>query len=48
MDDSNGTFINDTKIRKHILDDGDQVRFGRAKLAFHIDRTSPTVQTRGE
>ncbi len=38
MDDVNGTFINNALIRQRALNDGDQVRFGRARFQFHIDR----------
>lgn len=36
MQDSNGTFINDRLVRQRSLNDGDQVRFGRAKFRFHV------------
>ncbi len=36
LQDSNGTFINDTLIRQRALRDGDEVRFGRAKFRFEI------------
>ena len=42
--DSNGTFINDTLIRHGPLQDGDEVRFGKARFRFTIlelDRSDP-------
>jgi hypothetical protein len=34
--DLNGTFINDTMIRKRALEDGDEIRFGRARFRFEL------------
>jgi two-component system cell cycle response regulator len=31
---TNGTFVNDSPVREHILRDGDQIRIGRAMLKF--------------
>ncbi len=36
LHDSNGTFINDTLVRRRALRDGDEVRFGRARFRFEI------------
>jgi hypothetical protein len=36
LQDSNGTFINDTLVRQRALRDGDEVRFGRARFQFEI------------
>ena len=36
LKDSNGTFINDTLVRKRTIRDGDEVRFGRAGFRFVI------------
>ena len=36
LKDSNGTFVNDTLVRKRIVRDGDEVRFGRAGFRFVI------------
>ena len=36
LQDSNGTFINDTLVRQRTLRDGDEVRFGRARFRFEI------------
>jgi len=44
LQDSNGTFINDTLVRQRALRDGDEVRFGRARFQFEIieDREGQT------
>jgi hypothetical protein len=34
--DLNGTFINDTMVRQRALEDGDEVRFGRARFRFEL------------
>lgn len=34
--DLNGTFINDSLVRKRTLQDGDEIRFGRARFRFQI------------
>jgi hypothetical protein len=36
LQDSNGTFINDTLVRQRTLRDGDEVRFGRARFQFEL------------
>jgi hypothetical protein len=36
LQDSNGTFINDTLVRQRALRDGDEIRFGRARFQFEI------------
>jgi hypothetical protein len=36
LHDSNGTFVNDALIRQRMLQDGDEVRFGRARFQFRI------------
>ena len=36
LQDSNGTFINDTLVRQRALRDGDEVRFGRARFQFEL------------
>ena len=36
LQDSNGTFINDTLVRQRTLRDGDEVRFGRDRFQFEI------------
>ena len=36
LQDTNGTFVNDTLIRQRPLGDGDEVRFGRARFQFAI------------
>jgi hypothetical protein len=38
MNDANGTFVNDALIRQRTLTNGDEVRFGRARFRFLIDR----------
>lgn len=34
--DSNGTFINDVLVRQRVLQDGDEVRFGRVRFRFKV------------
>jgi pSer/pThr/pTyr-binding forkhead associated (FHA) protein len=34
--DLNGTFVNDTLVRKRPLQDGDEVRFGRSRFYFSV------------
>jgi hypothetical protein len=34
--DLNGTFVNDSLIRKRALQDGDEIRFGRARFRFEL------------
>jgi hypothetical protein len=34
--DLNGTFINDTLVRKRPLQDGDEIRFGRSRFRFSV------------
>jgi hypothetical protein len=41
LHDSNGTFINDTLVRRRALRDGDEVRFGRARFRFEIVEGEP-------
>jgi hypothetical protein len=36
LQDTNGTFINDTLVRQRTLRDGDEVRFGRARFQFQL------------
>jgi hypothetical protein len=36
LDDRNGTFVNNTRIRQQTLHDGDEIRFGRASYGFRI------------
>jgi hypothetical protein len=36
LQDTNGTFINDTLVRQRTLRDGDEVRFGRDRFQFEI------------
>jgi len=36
IQDTNGTFVNDKLMRRRHLHDGDKVRFGRARLRFHV------------
>ena len=36
LQDSNGTYINDSRIRQRALRDGDEVRFGRVRFRFMI------------
>jgi hypothetical protein len=36
LDDRNGTFVNNTRIRQQTLHDGDRLRFGRASYDFKI------------
>jgi hypothetical protein len=36
LKDSNGTFVNDTLVRQRTLQNGDEVRFGRARFRFTI------------
>lgn len=43
MDDSNGTFVNDTMIRQEVLSHGDQVCFGRARFEFLIGNEGELV-----
>ena len=38
VDDSNGTFINNALVRRGVLKDGDQIRFGRATFRFQVDK----------
>jgi hypothetical protein len=39
LQDTNGTFINDTLVRQRTLRDGDEIRFGRARFQFQIVRS---------
>ena len=34
--DLNGTFVNDTLVRKRPLQDGDEIRFGRSRFRFSV------------
>jgi pSer/pThr/pTyr-binding forkhead associated (FHA) protein len=34
--DLNGTFINDSLIRERALQNGDEIRFGRARFRFEL------------
>jgi pSer/pThr/pTyr-binding forkhead associated (FHA) protein len=34
--DLNGTFVNDSLIRKRVLEEGDEIRFGRARFRFEL------------
>jgi hypothetical protein len=36
LKDKNGTFVNNARVRKRTLQDGDQVRFGRASFRFTV------------
>jgi hypothetical protein len=36
LDDRNGTFVNNTRVRQQTLHDGDEIRFGRASYIFEI------------
>jgi len=36
LDDRNGTFVNSARIRQQTLQDGDEIRFGRASYGFKI------------
>lgn len=36
MQDTNGTFVNDKLVRRRLLRDGDEVRFGRARFRFNV------------
>jgi hypothetical protein len=45
LQDSNGTFINDTLVRHRTLQDGDEVRFGRSRFRFVVvepERSEPS------
>lgn len=37
-DDVNGTFVNEQRVRRHVLSDGDQVRLGRMRFRFVIEK----------
>ena len=39
LNDANGTFVNQARVRERSLNDGDQVRFGRARFRFVVDET---------
>ena len=43
MNDLNGTFINNTRIRRKALSDGDQICFGRARFEFLIGKKEEIV-----
>ena len=34
--DLNGTFINDSLVRRRVIENGDEIRFGRARFRFHV------------
>ena len=36
LDDRNGTFVNHSRVRQQSLNDGDEIRFGRASYSFKI------------
>jgi hypothetical protein len=36
LEDRNGTFVNNARIRQQTLHDGDEIRFGRASYGFRI------------
>lgn len=36
LEDRNGTFVNNTRVRQQTLHDGDEIRFGRASYSFRI------------
>jgi hypothetical protein len=36
VDDRNGTFVNNVRVRQQALNDGDEIRFGRASYRFRI------------
>jgi hypothetical protein len=36
LDDRNGTFVNNARVRQQALNDGDEIRFGRASYRFRI------------
>jgi hypothetical protein len=36
LDDRNGTFVNGARVRQQTLQDGDEIRFGRASYGFRI------------
>jgi hypothetical protein len=36
LEDRNGTFVNNARIRQQALNDGDEIRFGRASYRFRI------------
>jgi hypothetical protein len=36
LDDRNGTFVNNARVRQQTLHDGDEIRFGRASYSFRI------------
>ena len=36
LDDRNGTFVNNARVRQQTLHDGDEIRFGRASYGFRI------------
>jgi pSer/pThr/pTyr-binding forkhead associated (FHA) protein len=35
MDSSNGIFVNDKKVKRHILQDQDQLRIGECRFVYH-------------
>jgi len=39
LQDSNGTFVNEERVRQQTLNNGDKVRLGRARFQFVIDQT---------
>jgi hypothetical protein len=36
LDDRNGTFVNNVRVRQQTLHDGDEIRFGRASYGFRL------------
>jgi pSer/pThr/pTyr-binding forkhead associated (FHA) protein len=36
LDDRNGTFVNNSRVRQQMLHDGDEIRFGRASYSFRV------------
>lgn len=39
LESRNGTFVNGVPIRRHELQEGDEIRVGRTILRYHIDKT---------
>ena len=35
LDSANGTFVNEQRVQQHVLRDGDEIRIGNTRIAFH-------------
>ncbi|MEE2640919.1 MAG: ATP-binding protein [Planctomycetota bacterium] len=43
LDSSNGTFVNDSQVKRHVLKNGDRVRIGKTVLIFTLSSSAPEL-----